>query len=142
MDQGEVLKGLVAGIPSATLAAKLRPVMPEIDRRVREGVRHDEIVAALNANGIALSLNTFRTYLYRWRKKAGPTAAPPPERRGLPRHANTKPPVADPRPRVESPVRDRPDLDAVLDQAQRDEFSERYLACARPIFKSKGERAS
>lgn len=140
MDQGEALKGLVAGIPSATLAAKLRPVMPEIDRRVREGVRHDEIVATLNANGVALSLNTFRTYLYRWRKTAGLAVVSPVELTGSAGHAITKPPVMAPRPRAVPPIRDRPDLDAVLDAARRDEIGETYLGRARPIFKPKGNR--
>jgi len=67
--QAEELKAIIEAIPGKTLAAKLRRVMPEIDRRVREGVMHEEIVKALNEHGFDLNLNTFRSYLYRYRRK-------------------------------------------------------------------------
>lgn len=69
MNHTEAIKQLIEGIPGKTLAAKLRTIMPEIDRRIREGVQHDEILAALNQNGFDLNLNTFRSNLYRYRKK-------------------------------------------------------------------------
>lgn len=43
--------------------------MPVIDRKVREGVRHEDIVEALEAAGLSVSLNTFRVNLYRYRKR-------------------------------------------------------------------------
>ena len=49
-------------------AGRLRELMPDIEAKVREGVRHDEIVAALGRAGIQVSLPTFRTTLYRWRR--------------------------------------------------------------------------
>ena len=69
MSQTDDLKAMISAMPGKTLAAKLRAVMPEIDKRVREGVRHDELIEMLNIHGFDLKLNTFRKYLYRYRKK-------------------------------------------------------------------------
>lgn len=65
----DALKELIKSIPGKTLAAKLRTVMPEIDARVRSGVQHQEIIETLNEQGFDINLNTFRSYLYRYRKK-------------------------------------------------------------------------
>lgn len=142
MDQGDLLKELVAKVASKTLAVQLRAIMPEVDRRVREGIRYDEIIAALKANGFAVNRNTFRSYLYRYRKKAGHAVDRP---QASPRFVETAPvdrlaPVAE-APR-ESLVDDRPVLDAVLDRTRRDELGEKYLGRARPIFKPKRNRDS
>lgn len=141
MDREKALTEVLASLP-ATCAVRLRAILPEIDRRIREGVRHDEIVAALNANGFELNLGTFRKTLYRWRKKERRVEA----RLSKPVIRAVEPPLtmgASPRASTaraphEPPIRDRPDLDAVLDRAKRDELGERYLARARPIFKPKG----
>lgn len=139
MDQGEFLKQLIANVASGTLAARMREIMPDVDRRVREGIRHDEIIAALNANGFAVNRNTFRSYLYRYRKKAGHAVDRP---QTSPRFGVSEP-VGRPAPIVEalceSPVEDRHGLDAVLEASRRDELGEKYLARARPLFKLKRE---
>jgi len=63
-------KGLIETIEVKTQAARLRAIMPEILRRLDEGVSHEQIVEALNQSGhFDLSLGTFRKYLYRYRQK-------------------------------------------------------------------------
>ncbi len=62
------LMGAIEELPREALAARPREIMPGIDLRIREGVRHKAIVATLNAKGFALSLGAFRKILYRWRK--------------------------------------------------------------------------
>lgn len=52
-----------------TKAARLRPLLPIIDRKVREGVEHGELVEELNRYGFDLNVHTFRTNLYRYRRK-------------------------------------------------------------------------
>lgn len=140
LDRDEGMKGLIAAVPAKTLAARLREILPEIDLRVRAGVRHEEIVAALAANGLVMSLNTFRTYLHRWRKTAqadahegSPPAAASASHSPLGVTANSI------RPAVNRSAPDRPDLDAVLDRGTRDEIGEKYLARGRPLFKAKGD---
>lgn len=76
MNQLNALKTVIEDIPGKTIAAKLRRLMPEIDKRVREGIQHVEIIEALNANGFNLNLNTFRSYLYRYRKKVQASEPP------------------------------------------------------------------
>jgi hypothetical protein len=63
------LEARIEALTGRTAATRLRAVMPVIDRKVREGVRHEDIVQALEAAGLRLSLNTFRSYLYRYRKR-------------------------------------------------------------------------
>ena len=84
MTQPEDLKTAILSLPGKTLAAKLRQLMPDIDRRVREGVGHEEIVETLNQHGLDVKLETFRKYLYRYRKKTkgDATASAPVEKQG------------------------------------------------------------
>jgi len=65
----EDLEARIDALTGRTAAARLRAVMPVIDRKVREGVRHEDIVEALKAAGVSVSLNTFRVNLYRYRKR-------------------------------------------------------------------------
>lgn len=74
MSADDPARKAIQAVPERTLAARLRPLMPEIDRKVREGVRHEDLVAALVAEGLVVSLNTFRVNLFRYRQRAG--AAP------------------------------------------------------------------
>jgi len=140
------LMGAIEELPREALAARLREIMPGIDLRIREGVRHEAIVSALNAKGFALSLGAFRKILYRWRKTIrAPTssAAKAPEPVRSPRakpfgisEAFAAAP-ADMHPRDRS-APSRAGLDAILDPATRDAIGEKYLARGRPLFKSKG----
>jgi hypothetical protein len=115
------LKGLIDAIPGRTVAAKLRRMMPDIDRRVREGIQHEEIISTLNANGFSLNLNTFRSYLYRYRKTVqGAEGTASPSR------------VA-PAPVATSPA-ESPSLDDVLDPIRREAIGAQYLGRTRPLF--------
>lgn len=137
MRQEDVLKELVASVSSRTLAARLRAVMPEVDQRVRDGVRYDEIIAVLNANGFVLNRNTFRSYLYRYRKKAVGDVGRPPAQAPLAVTVAaplSNPPVREP---GNAPSRECSDLESVLDRARRNEIGEEYLARQRPILKSR-----
>lgn len=66
------LREVIAGVQGRTLASKLRQLMPAIDERVRQGVTHEDLIEALNAEGFSLNRNTFRSNLYRWRKAHRP----------------------------------------------------------------------
>ncbi len=73
MEQAVDLEALIGTIPETTLAARLRALMPIIDQRIKDGVSHQDVVDALNAHGglaTKVKLQTFRSYLFRYRKKA------------------------------------------------------------------------
>ena len=56
-------------------AKRLRSLWPTIEERLSAGVSHAEILDFLNANGIAITERTYKSYLYRHRKRrrsAGP----------------------------------------------------------------------
>jgi len=105
--KSEELRELIANIPGGSLAAKIRQVMPVIDRRIREeGVRHEQIVAVLNEHGgleKPLTLHHFRWILADFRKRCrraaagapstgdSPAGASDPPFPSAPRHASGEP---------------------------------------------------
>ncbi|MFY2610523.1 hypothetical protein [Achromobacter ruhlandii] len=63
-----IAEGLSA-IEATSLASKMARLMPSIEARLAQGVRHQAVVAFLNERGIQINLGTFRSYLTRARKK-------------------------------------------------------------------------
>ena len=79
------LQALVTTAAQTTLAGKLRALMPAIDQRIKNGVSHKEIVNLLNRHGglaTEVKLKTFRSYLFRYRKKARGVQEPAAEKGG------------------------------------------------------------
>lgn len=64
----DTLKVALEALTATTKAGRLRELMPTIEAKVAAGVRHEEILEALNANGFDLTERTYKTYLYRFRK--------------------------------------------------------------------------
>jgi hypothetical protein len=131
------LEARIEALTGRTAAARLRAVMPAIDRKVREGVRHEDIVEALQAAGLNVSLNTFRVNLYRYRKRsqaqgAASTSAHP-KTHGSPSTASGE----------AGPVAAAGDADAAfeaaLDPKQREALANRYLTRRPPIVGKKRE---
>ncbi|WP_045762329.1 hypothetical protein [Xanthomonas albilineans] len=73
MQDGDLQNKLEA-IKPATKAAKLRQLMPLIERKLGEGARAADIVAVLNTGGLELTLGTFRGYLHRYRQQQAKSA--------------------------------------------------------------------
>ncbi|EJW5843903.1 hypothetical protein OCK05_004367 [Salmonella enterica subsp. enterica serovar Kentucky] len=135
----ELLKGQIERMQPTTLAGKLRELMPEIDRQVRAGVQHDDIVETLNANGFDVNLNTFRSYLYRYRKKTRADEGQPEPQQTTTKADGNSPVVS------ESPGDVSPDFDAgsladALDARKRDELGDKYLGRQRPIFSKRSDK--
>ncbi|CAM2164585.1 conserved hypothetical protein [Burkholderia latens] len=109
--------------------------MPEIDRKVRDGVRHEEIVETLQKAGIAVNLESFRKNLYRYRaslRKAGKVSAPDEPARV----ADGNPPVVSDEAEIPTaPTADQ--FETALDIRKRDEIGDKYLGKSRPIFGNK-----
>jgi hypothetical protein len=131
------LRASISKLEGSTVAAKLRQVMPEIDRKVHDGVRHEDIVATLNAEGIDISLETFRKNLYRYRAKLrkadGKTRLA-----HLPNQMSGNALFEE-----ETGLNETADhggnaeFDAALDPKKRDQIGEEYLAWRRPLIGSK-----
>lgn len=60
-----------------TKAAQIRQVMPIIERQLKAGVRRKAILNVLKEQGIEITIETLKSYLYRYRKsvKAETSAA-------------------------------------------------------------------
>ena len=50
-------------------AKRLQRLWPEIEEALARGVLHAEILALLNAQGFTLTERTYKSYLYRYRKR-------------------------------------------------------------------------
>ncbi|WP_167387593.1 ROK family protein [Paraburkholderia susongensis] len=68
MEWQDSLREAISGVQARTKAARLRLVMPEIEQRLVDGARLFDIVEALNANGLPITVATLKSYLYRFRK--------------------------------------------------------------------------
>lgn len=71
----EDLRTRINALSGRTTAAKLRAIMEDIDRKVREGVSHEDIVQTLRESGLEISLATFRGNLYRYRRSLASESA-------------------------------------------------------------------
>lgn len=65
-------------VEPVTKAAQIRQVMPIIEQQLKAGVRRQAILDVLKEQGIEISMETLKSYLYRYRKsvKAGEVKAP------------------------------------------------------------------
>ena len=137
--EGGALKEQIARLSSASVAARLRGVMPEIDRQVRDGVRYAEILAVLSANGLTVKHDTLRIYLYRYRKKlTGSGQGSARERAG----ASVAPLRLAAASRADDKAKDAlrieaasaaSALDDVLERARRNAIGDEYLGRQRPM---------
>jgi IS30 family transposase len=50
-------------------AKRLQSLWPTIEEKLAQGVSHAEILVLLNENGFALTERTYKSYLYRYRKR-------------------------------------------------------------------------
>lgn len=66
-DPRQAIRSLTAS--KASKAKRVHAMMPDIEAKMAEGVRQEEILEALAKVGIELDIQTFRNYLYRYRKK-------------------------------------------------------------------------
>jgi signal transduction histidine kinase len=63
------LRQTIARVVGGSVAAQLRQIMPDIELKLAQGVRHEEIVQALQDEGVPVTLESFRKILYRYRAK-------------------------------------------------------------------------
>lgn len=63
------LKISIEKLEARKKAGRLRDLMPVIEAKIRQGIRHVDIIRALNEQGLAMSEYTYRSYLRRYRKK-------------------------------------------------------------------------
>lgn len=61
----EALRQLTTG----RKAKRLGSLLPVIEQKVAEGITHGEILSLLNAKGFELTERTYKSYLYRYRKR-------------------------------------------------------------------------
>jgi len=63
------LKISIEKLEATTKAGRLRGLMPMIEAKIKQGVRHVDVIRALNEQGFAISEHTYRSYRRRYRKK-------------------------------------------------------------------------
>lgn len=65
----KTLESMIGGLETNTAYGRLEPLMPTIDRKIKEGVRRADIHEMITAHGIEISAGSFYTYLWRYRKR-------------------------------------------------------------------------
>lgn len=65
---GKDLANALMAVEPETKAAKIRQVMPLIEKQLSAGVRRQVILDVLKEQGIEVSMETLKSYLYRYRK--------------------------------------------------------------------------
>jgi hypothetical protein len=56
-------------LPISTKSRRLRGLWPVIEAKLAEGITHGEILRLLNDSGFDLTERTYKSYLYRYRKR-------------------------------------------------------------------------
>lgn len=69
------LRELGAAATNAPIAKRIKEVLPDIESALARGVSHEKIVEELQLAGLPVALGTFRTTLYRLRRKQEKAAA-------------------------------------------------------------------
>jgi hypothetical protein len=64
------LDRLAQRLAPPSIGAQIRRLLPKIEAAMAAGASHEQIVQTLRETGIDVSMNTFRSALYRARKKA------------------------------------------------------------------------
>jgi hypothetical protein len=64
------LDRLAARLRPPSIGAQIRRLLPKIEATIASGASHEQIVETLRESGTELSLKTFRSALYRARKRA------------------------------------------------------------------------
>lgn len=140
MENPDSAKGLIETIEVKTQAARLRAIMPDILRRIDEGVSHEQIVEALNRGGqFDLNLGTFRKYLYRYRKKLRqqPKSGKPAVETAARTNGNLSSELvqdSDDETQGDETKTDSEKLAEVLSARNRDTLGDNYLNRSRPIL--------
>lgn len=98
----DTLKAALEALTATTKAGRLRELMPTIEAKVASGVRHEDILDALNSHGFDLTERTYKTYLYRFRKevKTGKKKPPVPSPSATVKSSSAKPNSSAPAPQV------------------------------------------
>lgn len=67
------VKDALLGLRAKSKTGRLRELLPIIEAKVEEGVRHEDIHTVLNQLGLSMSLEVYKTTLYRIRKERAET---------------------------------------------------------------------
>lgn len=133
----DLIKTRINGLQVRSKSMRLKELMPDIDRRVSEGVSHGDIISALAEEGLVVSMATFRTNLYRYRKdiKGG---KPEPEIAGQGGEISIEPPRQEVM-RLAITTSDE-DFEAAMDPSRRNELAGQYVNSRKPILGKKKQR--
>jgi hypothetical protein len=64
-----VIRNALESLPVTTKARRLQVLWPLIEQKLLAGTSHADILRALNDGGFDLSERTYKTYVYRFRKR-------------------------------------------------------------------------
>lgn len=141
MADTDQIKSMISGLEGKSLYGQLEPLMPEIDRKIREGVPRAQIHQLITDQGITITEGTLYNYLHRYRKRnsATPSAGKSANKPKPPAVQNGNSEVEPVAPVTESAQASSSDPsinDLLSNEQSREEFTNQYMT-RPPIRRSK-----
>ncbi len=131
----ERLRSAVEKVKPRSKMARLRQIMPELERKEREGACAADLVAALAEAGLEMSVGTFWKYRSRWRAEARrPAQTRDMAEAGSSQPHDTVEPALSPSANLIVDEQAQPDYErtrAMLDPKKREEFAAQFIE--RPL---------
>lgn len=132
----KTLESMIGGLETNTAYGRLEPLMPTIDRKIKEGVRRADIHEMITAHGIEISAGSFYTYLWRYRKRNSGNVKSAKTNNPLPspvaQNGNFEEVQVDPDETISSM---QPSITELLRSEQaRDEFAAQFMKSRPPLL--------
>jgi len=126
------LKAGVTTLEAATVAARVRPLLPDIDQQIRAGVRRETIVEYLRARGLEVTLENLKKILSRYRRQLRDQVVehpsdPPPTADGVSKAPATPPPDRLEQPVSQTPAAPTSTFEDMMDPKKRDAFADQFM---------------
>ena len=138
----KTLESMIRGLESNTAYGRLEPLMPTIDRKIKEGVRRADIHEMITAHGIEISAGSFYTYLWRYRKRNSGNARSAksnnPLQSPVVQNGNSGTVQVDQDDKEATTSSMQPSITELLrSEKARDEFSAQFMKSRPPFFSKK-----
>lgn len=143
MADTDQIKTMISGLAGKSVYGQLEPLMPEIVKKISEGVPRAQIHQLITEQGIKISEGTFYNYLHRYRKRNSTPAAPgkASNKQPLPpvaQNGNSEPAVVVEEPALDDSEQKSSAIDLLSNEIAREDFANQFMT--RPPIRKGNKR--
>lgn len=145
--EGESLAAALGSARKRSVTAQLKPWLPAVEKALAEGARRDDVVAALQSQGILVTLGNLKKALTKYRKemRSGATLSDPLRAALAPAEQASPAPVGETDERREPPVdpataERKLSVAELLNPARRDAYTAEFMNVERPSLLRKHKK--